>query len=190
MTTNNKQPDPDELTEGLTDLEWNAFRFVSGEMTDDQQAAFEIQLGDSPAAAVAVSRVLELGAAIERASSRPAVVVVPASTPSQAEPGRSSIVVVAALAACALVAFFLVPSDKITTPNTRVTQASQPVEVIETWLDVEPLQATFEPISTDEEVALELAMLEPVDLGTSDELVPDWMYVAFEDEDANGVSFE
>lgn len=182
MTTNSKQPGPDELS----DLEWNAFRFVSGEMTDDEQAAFEIQLGDNPAAAVAVSRVLELGEAIELASSRPAVVVAPTS---QTESGRSSIVVVASLAACALVAFLLVSPDKATTSNTRVA-ATQPVEVIETWLDVEPLQVTFEPISIDEDEELELAMLEPVNLDTSDEVVPDWMYAAFQDEDANGVSFE
>ena len=186
MTTNSKQPGPDELS----DLEWNAFRFVSGEMTDDEQAAFEIQLGDNPAAAVAVSRVLELGEAIEVASSRPAVVVTPTiKVPSQTEPGRSSIVVVASLAACALVAFLLVSPDRATTSNTRVA-ATQPAEVIETWRDVEPLQVTFEPISIDEDEELELAMLEPVNLDTSDEVVPDWMYAAFQDEDANGVSFE
>ena len=187
MTTNNKQPGSDELS----DLEWNAFRFISGEMTDDEQAAFEVQLGDNPAAALAVSRVLQLGGAIELASSRPTVVVTPSNkVPSQAESGRSSIVVAASLAACVLVVSLLLPASKTKTPNTNVAQTSQPAEVIDTWLDVEPLQVTLEPIDAGEDEGMELAMLEPVDLDASDEVVPDWMYAAFQDEDANGVSFE
>lgn len=68
MTHSETNPDG---TETPLDPEWDAFRYVAGEMTPDEHAAFETRLADDVAAAEAVVEAVRLSQAIAAAGSRP-----------------------------------------------------------------------------------------------------------------------
>jgi hypothetical protein len=97
MTPSETNPD---AAEAPLDLEWDAFRYVSGEMLPDEHAAFETRLADDVEAAEAVVEAVRLSQAIAAAGSRP---VCPGVAPAVARSRRGWLV---AGVACSLAAAF------------------------------------------------------------------------------------
>lgn len=195
MTTNNVQLN-DQLD--LSDLEWDAFRFVSDEMAADECAEFEQRLVVDPRVAGAVSRVLELSDALtpetgSLASGRKPAVVRQGSIkkPSTAR-GKSPIAVVASLAACCLVAMLIATGqNKEATPTEIMssTEEAQPALIVDGWL--EAIGSVTSSLEEPVDDAVELAILEPLTDSDGDgEIVPDWMYAAFQETASNEVTFE
>lgn len=141
-----------------TDLDWQAFLYVSGEMSADESQAFEMRLADDQAAREAVAAAVEIATAVSNAS---AVCVAAAPVPDRRR--RNLAAVAAALAVCASCAFWLARSAD---ERQRVDGAGLP-DLLALWIDPE---TDWRDDDEDGTVAAD---------DDADELaVPDWMLAA------------
>ncbi len=178
---------------GTAELE--AIRFVSGEMTADEQARFEHRLEKEPSLAFVLSEVIELESVIESGYSTTAAVHPRRQqTDSNVGERRSTVPVLLAIAACVVVAMLVGPnaipphSVEVAATNNPIETENPPAEFVDQWLNA----ITETNLNVPDEEPIEVAMLDPIDVleSGSGELVPDWMYVAFEDEQTTGVTVE
>ena len=209
----------DQNEPGAEELEVNdMLLFVSGEMDPDKQSRFEQRLIDEPQLALALSEVIEVEAVLgasepqapgtsqpqsavdqDRLAAQPhelpTLVHLGARRPQvRSEQSRSALPVLAAIAACVLVAVVVAPkametrSVPVVVNDPVVTE--QPAEFLDQWLDT--IVASELDLVEAEEEAVELAMLDPIDALQSEtgDVVPGWMYVAFEEDESAGVSVE
>lgn len=189
------QRNPNEL--GTAELE--AFRFLAGEMTADEESRFERRLAEEPQLALVLSEVIELEQAVSEATPEPSVVVRRADPARRvaAKGSRQSVFpVLAAIAACVVVAVVVAPRALQTRSNSVTAvepiDAEVAVEFVDQWLESAVDVSYFASFTEPEDEPVELAMLDPVDaaeLGSTD-VVPDWMYVAFEEAETTGVTVE
>lgn len=212
MTTNSDHLNHDS---GLSALEWDAFLFLNGEMNRADAAAFEEKL-EAPEVAQALSRVsvldAELFALFDDAGClepNPGPTVVAAGSVVAPEHAECSSVrqsqswfVVASLVAClAVVISAMRWSDQADTETLSggIAQSSGPVDEVEQFaladrwssLPIDRLEGDELLGAIDGSVeTLELAMVDPVMDGPSnEEIVPGWMFAAI-DDDATGVFVE
>ena len=196
----------DQNEPGAEELEVNdMLLFVSGEMDPDKQSRFEQRLIDEPQLALALSEVIEVEAVLgasepqapvaDQTPEQPTLVHLGARRPQvRSEQSRSALPVLAAIAACVLVAVVVAPkametrSVPVVVNDPVVTE--QPAEFLDQWLDT--IVASELDLVEPEEEAVELAMLDPIDALQSEtgDVVPGWMYVAFEEDESAGVSVE
>lgn len=174
----------------MGELELQAFRFVSGEMTLEEQSIFEERLATNSVVAIAVSQVIELEAVVSQLpvdnveAVKPVSVSVPVRTVPEST-RRSAIPVVAAVSACLLVAMLLMPADDSSNEAAGPVVVEQRSELIDNWLEAVEVLPVEPAFSEFEEDGMELAMLDSSDTTTdsSDEIVPGWMFAAFQDEE-------
>jgi hypothetical protein len=148
------------------DLDWLAFRYVAGEMTDDESAAFELRLADDQLARDAVVEAVQLGECIVAIESQTPVVAV-ASAPAQ---GRWMEFFLAAAACGLLIATVAYQSGERSSPGISDQVAEAWSQRLDTdWSDIPGDDFAVNPEESDVPEAGETAM-------TSD--VPDWMLEA------------
>ena len=196
----------DQNEPGAEALEVNdMLLFLSGEMDPDEQSCFEQRLIDEPQLALALSEVIEVEAILGASEPQAPVASQPHEPPTpvhlgarkppvRSEQPRSALPVLAAIAACVLVAVVVAPkamqtrSVPVVVNDPVVTE--QPAEYLDQWLDT--IAASELDLVEPEEEAIELAMLDPIDALQSEtgDVVPGWMYVAFEEDESAGVSVE
>src|SRR6476620_4333326 len=71
-----------------SDRDWLAFRYISGDLSDDEAAALETELETSQSCREAVARAVALAQAISYAESQQVELVEAASRGSSAQPAR------------------------------------------------------------------------------------------------------
>lgn len=176
----------------LGEMELEAFRFLSGEMTADEQSHFEDRLASEPQLAIALSKVIELDRAVEQACATGLAsalkLTVQRAPQHTASKQPAALAVVAAIAACIMAAVLVAPRNSPTTND--LVAANGPVETetapefVDQWLDSITQDTTeFADLSEPGSEPIELAMLD-ID---GEEEVPDWMFVAFETDNSDGV---
>lgn len=205
-------PNTDQNESGMQKDEANQMlRFLSGEMASAEQARFEQRLVAEPELSLALSGLIETEELIETLASTaeksPAVSAMAASRPaarraasvvrprSPHSDSRSVFPIVAAVAACVLVAVVIAPQVGTSPPPTAVTavepiEPEQPAAFVDQWL--EAIAASETELVEPEAEPIELAMLDPIDITESEtgDVVPGWMYVAFEENETTGVTVE
>lgn len=198
MNTSSFESDPNRSADDLT---WQAFRYVNGELSADESAAFETRLSEDTQVAAALSQVLTLEDHLESAfRDRPTVTVltrpsiVSVSDARAANPNAPSTplgrwgmpsMIAASLLACGLAGYFLnaTPDARFAAPTSESAVAAvESPAVIDSWLEAamavpEVPGGDLPSVNGD---VIELAMLDTP--GLEAEIVPDWMYAACEPE--------
>ena len=192
---------------GPEDVELDALRalrtlrFLSGEMTPEEQSLFEERLATNAALASLLSEVIELESAIESVAvfpvATPEVQITPAPAAVAPSTNRSVFPVLAAIAACVLVAVLVVPTTAPTNSHAVVENDApvehiQSTEFVDQWLDaVTASETEFVELTEPEDEPIELAMLSSGEVNAeSEDIVPSWMLSAFEERAAGGGSAE
>ncbi len=96
-----------QKTQFDADLDWQAFRYVAGEMSSAETATFERQMADYPAVCEAVAGAVELTAAVAAAEMQPVVSI--AERP--VAENRTAQWIALAVAACVMIAAFYFLTD-------------------------------------------------------------------------------
>ncbi len=190
-------------------LELDAFRFATGEMEIDEQRQFEDRLASEPGVAAVLSQVLELDAALASFEFEPlaaTVRVTPASTAHCGSSTSAALPIAVAAVACLVLA---VAIGLKTTPTrstkanavaqtvperfgtTDVKASTQP-DLIENWLQAADIALLDPLVAEPEDDAIELAMVDPTEAidADSDEVVPDWLLDAVNDNGTLEVGIE
>lgn len=153
-------PDPAE-----SDLDWQAFLYVSGEMSPAESAAFERQLEENQAVREAVARSVKM---LETMTIAPAVVA--EVKMARKRTSRWNIVaVIATVAALVLVSLVLVPS-----PNRQSGERAR--DLVSLWAESEDLPE--EGLDAEGSVAL-------TNGEGSELIVPGWMLAAVRSDSKN-----
>lgn len=162
------------------DLDWLAFRYISGEMTAEEADAFECRLADDQGAREAVAQAVALTAAVSLAAPSTREVL-----PLRRRRLVSTWVIVAASAAClALLAWPLFRSDaqRRLTPAVAESDARSP-EIALTWSDLRQSGEAGASASADglaflDEDAAETDTIASNDINVVDDAVPHWLLEA------------
>ena len=148
---------------------WQAFRFVSGELSEAEERVFEEDLAANGTMCEAIAEATKLAWLVSDSSisSAPSVMIAERSVPRSHSRSRgAAAIVTSTVAACCLLIGALVSNQQVSKDNTPLTSAVSPETelIVGAWVD-----------NADESVD-ELSDEEPVE-----ELdVPDWMLAAVE----------
>jgi hypothetical protein len=166
----------------LANLEWQAFRYVAGEMSLEESTQFERLLADGLAACEAVTRVTELSLSVrtilENQSASP-VRALPAQ-PSRAARWGATVAAFAALSL--LIAIISAPNLSDSTEDGKVSVAdrdrerSQSEQILSHWMT--PASNSGEDSIEELEPLAEEALLVSFDLEAEAAQIPDWMFDA------------
>jgi hypothetical protein len=127
-----------------SDRDWLAFRYIAGELSDEDFASFEFELETSQLAREAVARAIELSQAIAIAESQQVELVESATRKSGQKPWAYGICGICAGAAAASVAgaiWWNMPSPKNVTP-----------EVAKTWVEMRPAETPVVGVKSAEAI--------------------------------------
>jgi hypothetical protein len=173
------------------DRKWQAFRYVNGEMTDEERSLFELRLAEDEAACDAVEQAVELHEAIRLAASGPIVV----SRSPWHVVRRNPVACAAAVAACLVLALSVwrIAShsswhDPQLAGNNRhlpETPGSAEAGVSLAWAQLQnrPTGPESEPVAApwiDSAVIAELENTQPTTdtVEAADATVPQWLLTA------------
>ncbi len=174
--------------EQIEQLDWQAFLYIAGELSDGERAEFEARLGDDPQACEAVARQVEWTSAAAAAFA-PEVSRVARKTAKVSRGGlvwRISMGVAACLAVAAFVYYLNgLNGDREQRPDAPVaeTQAVATEQLATAWSE------TVEnwPLADDGLAAISEPEIAPPSDGITDVATPDWMRIAIEGLIADGV---
>jgi len=190
--------DLSEHTDGR-ELDWLAFQYVSGELSEHDSAGFEEQLANDPSACEAVARqvmICEAVATLEPQTISPAEVA-PVTLTKRASsvafvPTDSSmarwigVAITAASLAIAMWAGLFSAADQVETLAYRSTSQPDASQLVQSWVDVKPIfedRVDLQSSRLDELNSDELNSWSDDEFGGTNELVPDWMLAAVSKSD-------
>jgi anti-sigma factor RsiW len=171
--------------ENIEQLDWLAFLYIAGELSEAERAEFELRLADDPRACEAVARQVELTGAV--AAAFDPVISPPVATHTKASRGgllwRMSI----GVAACVAVAAFVYFLNGKAGPNSDDPVAETPAAATEQLATAWSQTVENWPLVDDPVAAMADTEIAPSADGITDVATPDWMRVAIEGLIAEGV---